>query len=96
MADSGIYYDFSSNHQSLDDITGMSNQIHEVKDDIHSIFQTLGTVYEGSGAEALNQAHIHLNNQLDEALNQFVNTQHQASEQQMAMQQIDAMNAADF
>lgn len=91
-----ILYNFGANNSSLEDITGMTNAIQEVRSDIDNIFQTLMSVYEGDGATALNQAHVHLSGMLDEALNNTVNSQKQAQEQQEAMQALDRANAAAF
>ena len=96
MAADGILYNFGANAGHLEDITGMTNAIQEVREDIHTIFTTLAEVYEGDGATALNQAHQEVNNMLDEALNTVVNTQKQAQDQQDAMQAMDKANAAAF
>ncbi|WP_301123804.1 MULTISPECIES: hypothetical protein [Mycolicibacterium] len=96
MADNGILYDFGANAGHLEDITGMANAIQEVRADIQQIFTTLGTVYGGDGATALNQAHHEVDNMLDEALNTVVVTQKQAQDQQDAMQAMDRANAAAF
>lgn len=96
MAGDGIVYDFTSNAQSLDDITGMAQQIEGVRQDIETIFKALGEVYLGDGATALGQAHIEINTMLDEALNSLVTTQKQAQDQQDVMQAMDKANAAAF
>jgi uncharacterized protein YukE len=96
MAAEGILYNFGANAGSLDDITGITNAIQEVRGDIQTIFTTLAEVYEGEGAVALNQAHLEVNNMLEEALNTTVNTQKQAQDQQDAMQAMDRANAAAF
>ncbi|OKH85599.1 hypothetical protein EB75_19710 [Mycobacterium sp. ST-F2] len=96
MAADGILYNFGANAGHLEDITGMTNAIQEVREDIHTIFTTLAEVYEGDGAAALTQAHQEVNNMLEEALNTTVNTQKQAQDQQDAMQAMDRANAAAF
>jgi uncharacterized protein YukE len=95
MADD-IHYDFGANAGSLTDINGMLNNIHEVRQDISSIFTTLLSVYEGEGAAALGAAHQKIDGMLEEALNTTVNTQKQAQDQQDAMQALDKANAAAF
>jgi ElaB/YqjD/DUF883 family membrane-anchored ribosome-binding protein len=96
MAADGILYNFGANAGHLEDITGMTNAIQDVREDIQTIFTTLAEVYEGEGALALNQAHQEVNNMLEEALNTTVNTQKQAQDQQDAMQAMDRANAAAF
>ena len=93
---SEILYNFAANNSSLGDINSSISAIQEVRSDIDSIFQTLMSVYEGQGAEALNQAHVKVSGMLDEALNNTANTQKQAQDQQDAMQALDRANAASF
>jgi uncharacterized protein YukE len=94
--DGEILYNFGSNNASLDDINSRIHDIQEVRGDINSIFNTLATVYEGEGAQALHQAQLKVGAMLDEALNNTANTQKQALDQQAAMQAMDRANAAAF
>jgi flagellar hook-basal body complex protein FliE len=91
-----IQYNFAANNSSLDDINGHISGIQEVRSDIDNVFQILGTVYEGEGATALNQAHQKFSAMLDDALNNASNTQKFAQDQQDAMQALDRANAAAF
>jgi flagellar hook-basal body complex protein FliE len=93
---SEILYNFGQNANSLGDINGHLNATQEIRGDIDGIFNTLATVYEGEGSMALNQAHIKVSQMLDEALNNVLNTQKQAQDQQDAMQAMDRANAAAF
>jgi hypothetical protein len=93
---SEILYNFAANNTSLDDIHGNIQGIQEVRANIDSIFNTLTSVYEGEGAQALQQAHQKVSTMLDDALNQSTNTQKLAQDQQDAMQALDRANAAAF
>jgi uncharacterized protein YukE len=91
-----ILYNFSANNASLDDVNSLVNGIQEVRSDINSLFNVLGTAYEGQGAVALQQAHQGLDSMLDDVLHNMAITQRQAQDQQAAMQALDAQNAAAF
>jgi polyphosphate kinase len=93
---SDILYNFAQNHASLDDINGHLNAIQSVREDINSIFNTLSTVYEGEGRDQLLRAQQEVSNMLDEAVNNSLNVQKQAGDQQDAMRAMDLANAADF
>ncbi|WP_158168106.1 hypothetical protein [Mycolicibacterium smegmatis] len=91
-----INYNFGANASSLEDVNSRIQDIHEVRSDIAGLFQTLASVYEGDGAQALQVAHQKIDSMLEEALNNTANTQRQAQEQQEAMQALDRANAAAF
>jgi hypothetical protein len=93
---SEILYNFSANNASLEDVHTLIGGIHEARLDIDSIFRNLMSAYEGEGASALNNAHIQLNNMLDDALTDISTTTSRAQEQQAAMQALDRANAAAF
>lgn len=91
-----IHYNFNANASSLDDVTSLVNGIHDVRTDINNLFKVLGTVYEGAGATALQNAHQGLDSMLDDVLQNMAITQKQAQDQQQAMQQLDQQNASAF
>lgn len=91
-----INYDFGANASSLDDVNARIQDIHDVRSDIASLFQTLASVYEGDGAQALQAAHQRIDSMLEESLNNTTNTQHQAQLQQDAIQALDRANAGGF
>ena len=91
-----ILYNFGANNASLDDVTSLVGGIQEVRSDINNLFSVLGTVYEGSGATALQQAHHNLDSMLDDALQNMAQTQQQAQDQQAAMQALDNQQASAF
>jgi uncharacterized protein YukE len=93
---SEILYNFAQNNASLDDVNSNIQGIQEVRGDIDSIFNTLASVYEGEGAQALNQAHLRVSQMMDDALNTTAHTQQQALDQQSAMQAMDRANAGSF
>jgi polyphosphate kinase len=93
---SEIHYNFSANNSSLDDVTSLVSGVQEVRSDITNLFNVLGTVYEGAGATALQQAHQNLDAMLDDLLNNMAVTQKQAQDQQAAMQALDQQNASAF
>ena len=93
---SEIHYNFGANNSSLDDVTSLVSGVQEVRSDITKLFNVLGTVYEGAGATALQQAHHNLDAMLDDLLNNMAVTQRQAQDQQSAMQALDQQNASAF
>lgn len=93
---SDILYNFAANNSSLDDVNSNLSAIQEARSDIDNVFNVLATVYEGDGANAMNQAHQKVSAMLDDALNDAANTQKFAQDQQDAMQALDRANAAQF
>ena len=93
---SEILYNFGANNASLSDISSLVNGIQGIRSDINNLFSVLGTVYEGAGATALQQAHTNIDTMLDEMLQNMTITQQQAQDQQAAMQALDQHNAAAF
>ena len=91
-----ILYNFEANSASLDDVNSLLNGIQEVRSDIGNLFNVLGSVYEGAGAVALQQAHQGLDSMLDDVLQNMSATQKQAQDQQQAMQALDQQNASAF
>jgi uncharacterized protein YukE len=91
-----INYNFGANNSTLDDVTSLIGGIQEVQQDISNLFNVLYTVYEGAGATALQHAQNSLNGMLEDVLQNMTITGQQASEQQQAMQALDAQNAAQF
>lgn len=93
---SDILYNFGQNNSSLEDITSGISGIQDARTEIATLFGVLLTVYEGQGADALNQAHQNIDSMLDDVLNNMSVTQQQAQEQQELMHALDAQNAAQF
>ena len=93
---SEILYNFGANNASIDQVNSNLNSVQEVRSDITNLFNVLGTVYEGAGASALQQAHQSLDTQLDDLLQNMSVTQQQAADQQAAMQALDNQQAAQF
>ena len=93
---SEILYNFAHNNSSLEDVSGHLQGIEQVREDIDRIFNVLGTVYDGQGAQAMNAAHVHVSSLLDDAVNHTLSTQKRAMEQQQAMQALDNANAQAF
>jgi uncharacterized protein YukE len=91
-----INYNFAANNSTLDDVTSLVGGIQEVQNDVNNLFAVLYTVYEGAGASALQQSQQALNGMLEDVLQNMTVTGQQASEQQQAMQALDAQNAAQF
>ncbi len=88
-----LYYNFANNYASLDDIVSIQNAFQEIRDDIHQVFNVLGTVYEGEAADVLQQLHTGFSTEMEETLANIAITSKQANEQQQLIQQIDIGNA---
>jgi ElaB/YqjD/DUF883 family membrane-anchored ribosome-binding protein len=93
---SDIHYDFHPNGEALRGVTKNLDDIEEVRGDIKRLFDTLDTVYAGQGADALRAAHVKVDGMLDEAVNNTLNTQRQAQDQQDVMQALDRANSFSF
>jgi hypothetical protein len=96
MGDTPILYNFGANNAAIDQVNGNINSVQTVRTDIDNLFNILGTVYEGRGADALQQAHTGVSNMLDDMLQNMSVTQQQAADQQAAMQALDNQQAAQF
>ncbi|OBJ12694.1 hypothetical protein A5624_10630 [Mycobacterium sp. 1482292.6] len=93
---SDILYNFQQNDASLTDVRGGLSGIHDAREEIGNLFAVLLTVYEGQGADALDQAQRNINSMLDDVLQDMTVTQQQAQDQQQLMQALDAQHAAQF
>jgi uncharacterized protein YukE len=91
-----IFYDFAANDGHLHDIGTHMDGINSAKEDIAHVFNALGEVYEGEGAEALQNHHLHIHNALDDHMSNRLAVHRNAGEQQETMQALDRTQAADF
>jgi uncharacterized protein YukE len=91
-----ILYNFEANNGSLDDINAHMADIHSAKSDIAHVFNLLGQVYEGEGADALQHHHGVIQARLEDHMTERQQTHSNASNQQELMQQIDRSNASQF
>jgi hypothetical protein len=88
---SEIHYHFSVNNSSPEDVTSHVTGVDEVRSDIATLINLLETVYEGSGAVALRQAHQSLDSMLGDVLHDMAVTQQQAQDQRQAKRTLDAV-----
>jgi|tagenome__1003787_1003787.scaffolds.fasta_scaffold19429927_2 hypothetical protein len=93
---SEILYNFSANNSALDEISRGIADLEQANDDIDTVFKTLGTVYTGQGAAALNTQHTMISTKIGDHLDAMRKTQQGAQDQQDHMQALDRSNAAQF
>lgn len=93
---STIKYDFNQNHQFLDTLDGGLNDALALQAEVNNVFKILYSVYEGTGALALQAAHQNIADLMDMAVSDMTDVNRRAREQQETMAAMDRANAAEF
>lgn len=93
---SDILYNFAENHDGLDHIQRVVSDIHTIADDVHKIFQGIADLWQGATPEALQAAHLRINQKLEDYLQSIQATGAGASNQQDEMQALDNSLAGGF
>ena len=84
-----ILYNFAENHDGLDHIQRVVNDIHTMADDIHKIFTGISDLWQGATPEELQATHVRINQKLTDYLGAITGTASHAGNQQDEMQNPD-------
>lgn len=96
MGANEIRYDFTANHDALDHVQRLINDIEATSQDVHKIFQALQELWEGQAPQALQEAHVRVDGMLQHLLKDIGDLGRIASGQQDEMQELDARLAGGF
>ncbi|GFG67526.1 hypothetical protein MKUB_50160 [Mycobacterium kubicae] len=93
---SDILYNFAENHDGLDHIQRVVTDIQTIAEDVRKVFQGISDLWEGATPEALQAAHLRINQKLEDFLHAIQATGASASDQQDEMQALDSSLAGGF
>ena len=93
---SNIRYDFGQNHMHLDGLDSGLADAQALRGEVDTVFKVLYSVYEGQGAQALQNAHQQITNLMDSHEQDMGAGNRRGRDQQDLMAALDRSNAADF
>ena len=84
-----IYYNYGANLATLDTLRAAANDAETLRTDVHAVFNALAGVYQGQAADALQQAHVQVTQQMEQVITDIHGLLAQAVERQYITQAQD-------